>query len=63
MATRSTFDKVAAHYPEVLELFRFIAEARQAISENRPINTAGLAGPGGRGTGLKVRALGRGRAG
>lgn len=36
--SRSTFDRVAAHYPEVLELFRFIAEARQAIHENRPIN-------------------------
>lgn len=33
--SRSTFDRVAAHYPEVLELFRFIAEARQAINENR----------------------------
>jgi CRP-like cAMP-binding protein len=49
--SRSTFDRVAAHYPEVLELFRFIAEARQAINENRPIKTDGIGGPK---AGLKV---------
>lgn len=45
---------MAAHYPEVMELFRFIAEARQAIAEGRQINTDGLAG--GRSIGLKVCA-------
>lgn len=36
--SRAQFDRVAAHYPEVLDLFRFIAEARQAVNENRAIN-------------------------
>ncbi|GAB4818740.1 hypothetical protein N2152v2_005786 [Parachlorella kessleri] len=53
--SRSTFDRVAAHYPEVLELFRFIAEARQAINENRPIN-ADAGGGGSRAAAKMARA-------
>lgn len=41
--SRECFEKVAAHYPEVLDLFYFIAEARHAINEGRSLNTEMLA--------------------